>query len=283
MRGAARAWLGVAVVATLSDAGAFRCFEEELEPLENCSPKAGRTITLEEDNWDTHRLLTRALRFVRPAPPPAPALAPAAARLRLTAGWIRALQLLEEKLGLAAQVDIHPSVGGPGVYARTGSGLADVNLEVWPKGKEAEARTWMCSSARTSNCTKTANLGATGTSGIFAAAHDRSLLDEADYDYWRSYRTDGPSASTVLDMIPPANFRQDVASVCTEDFCSSDGRFYPAACGGDGQGGGTAGTLATAASAGCRLYLGGDPAWDSGIFEEALDGLGYSLAVSYAR
>ena len=71
MRGAARAWLGVAVVATLSDAGAFRCFEEELEPLENCSPNAGRTITLEEDNWDTHRLLTRALRFVRPAPPPA--------------------------------------------------------------------------------------------------------------------------------------------------------------------------------------------------------------------
>ena len=181
-------------------------------------------------------------------------------------------------------MDIHPSVGGPGVYVRTGSGLADVNLEVWPTGKEEEASAWLCSSARTSNCTAQPTLGATGTSGIFAAsALDRSLLDDADY--WRSYRTDGPSGSEVLDMIPPANFlaNRGDASDCTDDFCSSDGRFYPAACGGDGQGGGTAGTLTTAASAGCRLYLGGNPAWDNAIFEEALDGLGYSLAVSYVR
>lgn len=44
---------------------------------------------------------------------------------------------------------------------------------------------------------------------------------------------------------------------------------------------GSTGNLTTATSAGCRLYVGADPSWDSGIFEEAIDQLNYPLVATY--
>ena len=52
---------------------------------------------------------------------------------------VRGAQLLEEKLGV--DVEILESVGGTGVYERTGSGLADANMEVWALGKEEHYNT----------------------------------------------------------------------------------------------------------------------------------------------
>ena len=44
----------------------YRCFapDDYQPPSASCSA-AGGTVILEEDNWDTHRLITRAMRFVR--------------------------------------------------------------------------------------------------------------------------------------------------------------------------------------------------------------------------
>ena len=132
---------------------------------------------------------------------------------------MRGAQLLEEKLGV--DVEILESVGGTGVYERTGSGLADANMEVWALGKEEHYNTWMCSPTRENNCIEQSDNGYTGKTGIYATARDESFLSSSyALDYWQSYL----AGSDVLDLVPPADFLQSETSVCSEAHCSSDGR-----------------------------------------------------------
>ena len=200
------------------------------------------TVTLELGNWDTHQLLTLSLKI-----------------------------LLEEQLGVTAA--LHGTSGGPDVYLRTGTGLVDINMEVWPLGKEAMQEEWLCSATQQRGCALQDDVGYLGMSGVYVTARNESLLSHA-LDYWQSYTT----AGDLLGMLPPADLAKANTTRCTEPHCSSDGRFHTSSCGGDGRGTGTTGN-ATGAP-GCRLYLGGDPAWDAGIFEEAVDSLGFPLVAT---
>lgn len=128
-------------------------------------------------------------------------------------------QLLEELLGI--DVEIHYSNGGMEVYSRTGSGLTDVNMEVWALGKETQYNEWMCSPTRTKECVTQGEIGYTGKTGIYATARNESFLSSSyALDYWQSYSV----GSDVLDMVPPASFLQSNASECDEAHCSPDGR-----------------------------------------------------------
>lgn len=65
--------LSATVAAAVATGGrAYRCFPEQTyEPPAGCDDSLVAdaavmgVITLEEDNWDTHKLVTRSLRFVR--------------------------------------------------------------------------------------------------------------------------------------------------------------------------------------------------------------------------
>jgi len=204
--------------------------------------KGNETVTLEVANWDTHELLTLSLKF-----------------------------LLEEQLGVTAA--LVGTSGGPAVYSRAGKGMVDINMEVWPLGKEAMQEKWLCSATKQRDCVVQDDVGYLGMSGVYVTARNESLLSHA-LDYWQSYT---PAATGgLLGMLPPADFIRANATPCTEPHCSSDGRFYTSSCGGGSRG--TGARLGNVT--GCRLYLGGDPAWDAGIFEEAVDSFGSPLVAT---
>ena len=87
-----------------------------LPPASNATGDLGlvqSSLTLEIDNWSTHKLITHAARI-----------------------------LLHERLGLTVNLQQH--TGGTGVYERAATGAVDANLEVWPLGKETYMAQWVC-------------------------------------------------------------------------------------------------------------------------------------------
>jgi ABC-type proline/glycine betaine transport system substrate-binding protein len=207
------------------------------------------SVTLEVANWDTHKLITHAVRV-----------------------------LLEERLGLSVRLFPHP--GGPSLYERVARGTVDANVEVWPAGKEEGYRRWVCKAEPCSVREQRAisrDLGFSGDTGMFVAYRSPAILTRHLLDHWRAYHS-----ADNAKLLPPADFStRGSRDHCAERFCSSDGRFYPGRCGGEGHGTGSRGNMTAATRLGCRLFLGMDPSWDVGLWESAIDASALPLVATY--
>jgi hypothetical protein len=216
---------------------------------------SSRATTLEIDNWASHRLVTVAAQI-----------------------------LIQE--GLGQTVELHEDVAGVLVYERVARGVVDANLEVWTSGKESARVEWKCTTGRIANGSMCAleqfHQYAGHSAQTYVGLNPSSSIP--DSDFWRRYQANSTPAMLAL---PPANFSvpgwahescSSAAHLVTAAGCSSsDGRFYPTACGGTNQ----MGNAATAARLGCRAYFAGSPSWDPGMVEHAIESSGLLLVVTY--
>jgi len=185
---------------------------------------------------------------------------------------VSVMQLMEETLGLS--VDVLDGTGGTSVYENVARGTVDANLEVWRGLKD---RSLACTSACDASdegsfgCAQERFHDFMGHVGQYVSYRNSSIVQSHLIDFWRSFLN-----PETLRLVPSANFSAEAGlpvRTCTDEHCTADGKHYPARCGGDGLGQGTAGDMTTALARGCRVYFGMHENWDA-QFEQSIDALG---------